>query len=656
MKIFAIVGLTLAVWGATAGAEAPTSSQGEDYLLPDETEMISAPSRKEQRITESPSTVTVLTREMIKLMGMRDLTEVLRYVAGNSIAGTVLRPTGLVHHDTKNLRVMILIDGQPINDIYLGSFYASYFFKLENIKRIEIIHSPASPLYGANALGGIINIVTLLDTDRQDIEFWLKANSGPMYEVGVRPTLQFGSLQGTMSFSYLHDDGYNDIEKNNDFQHTDFFTKWQIINKGLALMAGSSYLNHGLPLGQTWNPEWDRAGMQLKFFDVMYNPPGLGTGDLSFRAGLTIKDTQHLTYLGLPSVREDSVTSRFQEKRYLFEGLYSTALTSWNTTTLGGEVIIDTTEVLDEATQYQHSLVGGFIQNESRLAADVALNVNARHDRTDDFGTFFVPGISLIYHLSAISYVKMGWSKGYRLPSDFERDLEIEFLVFKVSGNNRLKPERGTTYEVGFFQRLLAYDLITTCNFYYSEIKDYIITTYNAKEEKQEYTFENRDRVKLYGWECELQRRIRIPQIPGTLYGFVNYTFQLADTITNEAPVESCYPLIDPLNTQRDYLFYYPRNIINAGLILKPTHRCHFFGGWRWVDSQKAPENARKPLISRLKSYWVCDVNGAYWLSKRICLEAGISNLFDESYYDLVDIPGPGRKFQVSIRYQWNDK
>ncbi|MBN2055253.1 TonB-dependent receptor, partial [bacterium] len=589
--------------------------------------------------------VTVLTREMIELMGMRNLTEVLRYVVGSAIIGTPISPSGLVHYDTKNLRVLILIDGRPANDVYLGSFYAAYFFKLENVKRIEIIHTPGSPLYGANALGGVINIVTRLEDEEAGVSTKLVASSNPLLEMGMRTQGRYGAFDGTMAFSWSQDSGANGLDNNNDRQLMDFFTKWRMEESGLSITAGSMTIEHGLPLGEQWRTEWDRAETRQHFLDVQMGSISLFGGRLSLRSYMNLKNTTYLAYINLPPSREDPVHHQYEEKRSSFEALYSHVLTSWNTTSVGFEYTNDATDVMNEDSEYDYWTFSMFLQSENKVTDSMVFNVSARQDWTEDFGEFFTPGLSLIYHFNGISYAKLGYSRGYRLPNDFERFLDLEFLHTRVAGNPDLKPERGETYELGFFQRLLAYNLVSTVNVYISDIEDYIITT--PSQQEMAYIPENRNRTKIYGVELEARREFKPAFMPGSLVAFCNYTFQKPDSLT--ADKTGARVSVE----EKEYLYYYPRNLLNLGATYLPSESWRLFAGWRWVDSQKTPLTV-DPLSRSIESYWVMDLNAGYRFTDRISLDLGIYNVFDKRYWELVDFPGPRRQLQVTFSYRWN--
>lgn len=117
-----------------------------------------------QKTSEAPSTIQVITASQIKDRGYIELADALRDVPGidmihiNGYAPTLIYFRGMF--GAENLRSLLMIDGIPENSIIGSNDFAGPAYSLHNVERIEIIWGPASALYGTNAFGGIINIIT----------------------------------------------------------------------------------------------------------------------------------------------------------------------------------------------------------------------------------------------------------------------------------------------------------------------------------------------------------------------------------------------------------------------------------------------------------------------------------------------------------------
>jgi outer membrane cobalamin receptor len=124
--------------------------------------LISVASKKPLSVRESPSIVSLITADEIKNSGARDLIDVLRLVPGvdfgmdvEGVIGMGMR--GNWAHEGK---VLLLLDGQEMNEILFASTQFGNHFALDQIKKIEIIRGPGSAIYGGYAEYGVINIIT----------------------------------------------------------------------------------------------------------------------------------------------------------------------------------------------------------------------------------------------------------------------------------------------------------------------------------------------------------------------------------------------------------------------------------------------------------------------------------------------------------------
>ncbi len=121
-------------------------------------------SRYGQQPLDSPSTVTVLSTEDIRMSGATTIPDLLRRVAGVEVmslsAGQVDLSIRGFNRELSN-KVLVLIDGRSVYQDFMGTVvWATLPISMEEIERIEIIRGPASAIYGANAVTGVINILT----------------------------------------------------------------------------------------------------------------------------------------------------------------------------------------------------------------------------------------------------------------------------------------------------------------------------------------------------------------------------------------------------------------------------------------------------------------------------------------------------------------
>ncbi len=122
-----------------------------------------------QTTSEAPSTITVISAQQIAERGYEQLEDALRDIPGidmihlNGYAPTLIYFRGM--YGAENLRALLMIDGIAENNIIGTNDIAGPAYSLHNVEHIEIIWGPASALYGANAFGGVINIITKKGAD-----------------------------------------------------------------------------------------------------------------------------------------------------------------------------------------------------------------------------------------------------------------------------------------------------------------------------------------------------------------------------------------------------------------------------------------------------------------------------------------------------------
>ena len=129
-------------------------------------EEVTAAARVTQSVEDAPSSVTIIPRQELRAFAYPTLVEALRGVRGvyswddRSYSSIGFR--GLGRLGSYGNRVLVLFDGHPANDDWIGSSYVGYDSRtdLGDVERIEVVRGPGSVLYGTNAFSGVINVVT----------------------------------------------------------------------------------------------------------------------------------------------------------------------------------------------------------------------------------------------------------------------------------------------------------------------------------------------------------------------------------------------------------------------------------------------------------------------------------------------------------------
>ncbi|OQX01114.1 MAG: hypothetical protein BWK80_60640, partial [Desulfobacteraceae bacterium IS3] len=175
----------------------PPLPENEDKMLDEELRWIKAEaeadafvwsaSKYEQKISEAPSLVSIVTSEKIKKFGWRRLTDVLQNAGGIYISYErnyhYIGVRGFNRPGDLNTKVLLLTDGHRINDNIFeqASIGADFPVDIDLIDRIEITRGPGSCLYGNNAFFGVINVITKKGKDISGTETSVSAGSYDTY-------------------------------------------------------------------------------------------------------------------------------------------------------------------------------------------------------------------------------------------------------------------------------------------------------------------------------------------------------------------------------------------------------------------------------------------------------------------------------------------
>jgi len=128
-------------------------------------------SKKEQTLFESPAAVYVISPEDLRRSGARNIPDALRTVPGMQVAQINANKWSVTARGFANLfsnKLLVLIDGRSVySPLFSGVFWETQDVVLEDVKRIEVVRGPGGTLWGANAVNGIVNIITQKARDTQ---------------------------------------------------------------------------------------------------------------------------------------------------------------------------------------------------------------------------------------------------------------------------------------------------------------------------------------------------------------------------------------------------------------------------------------------------------------------------------------------------------
>lgn len=169
--------------------------------------------RLETLTSKAAMPVTIITRKTLEMMGSRRLDEVMREQTGVNIVNDIAagsRAIGMQMQGFGSDYILILIDGQPMIGRNAGNFDLSRI-TVSDIERIEIVKGASSSLFGSEALGGVVNIITRQKVTQPQAQAILRYGSQDTRDATLEGELPFAKEKGSVSLSgnYYHTDGYN---------------------------------------------------------------------------------------------------------------------------------------------------------------------------------------------------------------------------------------------------------------------------------------------------------------------------------------------------------------------------------------------------------------------------------------------------------------
>ena len=386
----------------------------------------------------------------------------LRGIGGPAQAG--LPTTGL----------LVLIDGHPQYMGLMGHPIADAYQTMM-AERVEVLRGPASVLYGSNAMGGVINIVTRkMQEDGIRTNINIGAGSYGSIQTEATNRIRKGRFSSTVTASYNRTDGHRAdmaFEQYGGYAKLgyDFTDNWKVwgdvnITRFNATNPGSvmkPYIDNDqrITRGMTsfaLENYYEKTSGALSFF---YNWGDHWINDGYQPGGEPLQDRFNSN--------DQMLGVSWYQSVQLFQG---------NRLTVGADYFHFGGEAWNQffdghrETSANKSLneVAGYVDFRQDIAAWLTLDAGARVDYHSQTGTEFIPQVGLAFHLPENAEIKAMASKGFRNPT-------IREMYMFPPQNPDLKPEKLWNYELSFSQRLMDNRLSYGLNVFYINGENLII-------------------------------------------------------------------------------------------------------------------------------------------------------------------------------------
>lgn len=585
----------------------------------------------EQNLEDAPASITVITGDELRKKSFRDLTDAVRDVEGVTVNGGA-NETDISIRGMPADYTLILVDGkrQSARESRVNGnsgYEQSFIPPAEAIERIEVVRGPMSSLYGSDAIGGVINVITRKVTPEWGGSITYDYSARQHSDQGNARQSQFylsgpikEDLLGLQVWGrYLDRQADDDVEVTNGYSkadHRDLTARLAITptpDHDILLEAGAQRLKNGDGLSANWATR-EQENNRDHWSISHQGRWGWATSDVSLayekssREGKASADQTDI--LGRKPTVENTV---FDAKLVMpTERNITTAGLQWNDTT-----VTDWNQGLGDRKDYEFSVTQKalFAENEWSMTDSFSLTTGLRMDHHEEYGVHFSPRVYGVWRATDDWTFKGGVARGFKAPelravvADYSYLRRNRYVMF---GNPDLKPETSTNYE---FSALWSNrnDLSAGATVFYNDFQDKL-STVTTDEVWNGYVIMDRvnvDKAVIKGVEMNGRWEIT-PDV--ALKG--NYTYTDSE---QKSGANAGAPLA-----------LTPKQKANVRAEWQLNDRAQLWAATNYYGKEYGTTLSGEPA----PGYTTADIGGSYELTRNISLNGALYNVTDKRLDD----------------------
>ncbi len=647
-------------WVAAASADEPTKpdpaqsapvAQTEEVIQTEE--VVVSATKTPLPVSQVTSAVEVITEQDMKKQNIRTIADALRLaqgVAAFQSGGPGTEVNARIRGGSSS-QTLVLIDGAIVNSGTLGSYdFAN--LTTDNIERVEILRGAQSMLWGSDAMGGVINVVTKRGQGPLSATAFLEYGSFASLREGGTVSGKTGIVDYSLSLSRWDTSSFSAVNYRRGATERDAYRNWQ----------GSGRIGVDLPHDGRldFNMRWMNSDVQLDNISATFPADVYGSKTRtqqyvfsgSYEQPITGWWSQKLT---LARSQEASLFLPGTLQRDLSSGFLSAPFGVPNETRvlsnrLEWQQNFQITKLLLLSGGYQFreqqgendtglinrvlSSHAGFAQAQFNLWDRVFATAGIRHDSYNVFGdatTYrFTGGY---YHRETDTKLRASYATGFRAPSMNE-------LYFPNFGNPNLGPEKSQSMDVGVDQYFLSKQLKVTGGFFWNHYRNLIITTFDPVFCAPLSTFgfcpQQLGEAATKGWEAGLSYTYSSDR--AFLKGLIVQA-QYTNTITRDLQTHTRLPR-------------WPTDQWSASVSYQPIDPLWITVIGRYVGSRFNTTGEQQ----NLRAFDVWSLAVTYDVTKRLQAYLRAENLFNEKYEEIASAGTPIRSIFGGVRVAFGGK
>jgi iron complex outermembrane recepter protein len=426
--------------------------------------------KKGETILETAASIEVITQEDLRRSGVNSIPEALRMVPGLDVARNDANKWAISSRGFNNIfanKLLVLVDGRSAySPIFSGVFWEAQDLLLEDLDRIEVIRGPGAALWGANAVNGIINIITRHTRDTRGV--FVKQGTGSNEKSAL--SFRVGGKLGSAAFGRV----YAKYFERNPFEYEtpdripghwqEAADGWNVLRGGFRVdgdffpkteiaFQGDAYIGD---VGQTMT--LPKLNLRLTNYSTR-----IWGGNLLGRVRRIFSDASDMTLqMTFDRIQRNenivlgggyhTFDADFQHR---FRALSSHEIIWGVGYRITGDHIDSTELIAFRPPRRIFSVTSAFIQDEIGLSHNrLRLTVGSKFEHNDLSGFEFQPNVRMLFRIDQKNSAWCAVSRAVRTPSRADQDIRVN--IIGMVGSHDYKAERLYAYEIGSHHQ--AYD------------------------------------------------------------------------------------------------------------------------------------------------------------------------------------------------------